>query len=324
VSGASDRLPRLLALVPWLLAHPGSRIADAAREFGVTEKQLDADLKLIWMCGLPGQGGGDLIDVAWSVDGDRVSLSNADTIARPLKLTPEESVALIAVLRTFRDLPALTDTDPVDRALAKLESAAGEAAALAEHVAVAVDVPPAVAPIVGEGLQAGRRLHLRYYVPSRDEATERDVDPIRTLHTGGQTYLEGWCHRADGVRRFRLDRVLSARVLDVAAEPAPAPVDTDLDDGLYRPDPGDPLVVLDLAPSARWVAEYYPVESSDERDDGSLRVGLRVADDRLAARLALRLGGAARIVEPAELADRVRAQAAAARAAYDDDGGAAP
>ena len=72
MSGATDHLPRLLALVPWLLAHPDTSVAEVAKEFGVGEAQIRADVNLLWMCGLPGYGPGDLIDVEWR--GDRVTL----------------------------------------------------------------------------------------------------------------------------------------------------------------------------------------------------------------------------------------------------------
>ncbi|TMZ35411.1 protein pafC, partial [Klebsiella pneumoniae] len=68
MSGSGDRLPRLLTLVPYLLARPGVRIDEVARDFDVTPRQLRKDLELLWMCGLPGYGPGDLIDL--SFDGD--------------------------------------------------------------------------------------------------------------------------------------------------------------------------------------------------------------------------------------------------------------
>ncbi|GMA84775.1 hypothetical protein GCM10025868_00250 [Angustibacter aerolatus] len=36
---ATERLSRLLAMVPWLLSHQGVPVAQAAREFGVPERQ---------------------------------------------------------------------------------------------------------------------------------------------------------------------------------------------------------------------------------------------------------------------------------------------
>jgi proteasome accessory factor C len=162
-----------------------------------------------------------------------------------------------------------------------------------------------------------KRVHLRYYVPSRDEATERDVDPKRLLVIEGRTYLEGWCRLAEGVRKFRLDRVLDVTVLDVPADVPEEAEWADVGEELFRPSEADVLVELELAAGARWVAEYYPIESMTELGDGRLRIAIRTWDTGLIRRLALRLGEEARVIAPAELADEVRAAAAAALALYE-------
>jgi len=315
VSGATDHLPRLLALVPWLLAHPDTAMADVGREFGISEAQVRTDLELLWMCGLPGYGPGDLMDVVW--DGDRVSLSNADTIAKPLRLTADEALALVAALRALLGVPGLVDTDAVESALAKIEAAAGES--LTDDVAVAVDPggDPDVVQTVRSALAAGHQVELDYWVPARDETTLRVVDPIRMFTSDGRAYLVGWCHRVGDVRTFRLDRAVQIRELDVAAE-VPAEVrQRALDAGLFRPSPDDRLVTIDLEPAARWVADYYPCESVVERGDGGVVVTLRARDEAWLMRLGLALAGRARVVEPPDLADLVRSSAAAALAAYE-------
>ena len=158
---------------------------------------------------------------------------------------------------------------------------------------------------VRDALGRGRRLHLSYYVPGRDEATERDVDPMRLLVVEGRSYLEGWCRRAEDVRLFRLDRVLAIEVLDVAAEVPPQAEQVDVDQGLFRPSPQDVQVVFELVAAGRWVAEYYPCEEVTELGDGRLRIRLRTPDTRWVRRLALRLGEDGR-VSPPELAEEVR------------------
>jgi proteasome accessory factor C len=315
VSGAIDHLPRLLALVPWLLAHPDTPVAEVAKEFGISEQQLRADLDLLWMCGLPGYGPGDLMDVVWH--DDRVSLSNADTIARPLRLTADEALALVAALRALLGVPGLVETIAVETALGKLEAAAG-GAITGDEVAVAVDpvTDPGVVSTVTDALATGRRVHLRYWVPARDEATERDVDPIRMFTKEGMPYLVGWCHLVHDVRTFRLDRALAVTVLAEAAE-VPAEVrQRAFDKGLFTPDEGDRLVTLDLDPSARWVADYHPCEEVVERGDGGVVVRLRARDDDWVRRLALGLAGRGRVTDPPDLARDVRLAAAAALAAY--------
>ena len=316
VTGSHAQLPRLLALVPYLLARPGVRLAEVAATFGITEERLRKDLNLLWVCGLPGHGPGDLIDVEF--EGDTITLLEPAGVTRPLRLTVDEALALVVALRTLAETPGLSERDAVDRALAKVELAAGAAAGPAHRVTISVEGEQRVLPIVRTALDQHRRLHLSYHVPGRDETTERDVDPMRLLLVEGRTYLEAWCRRAEGVRLFRLDRVREVAVLDLPAEPPPQARQRDVSQGLFRPGPDDLLITLALRPAAAWVADYHPCESVVEAPDGSLVVRLRARDTGWVRRLALRLGEQARVLAPEDLADQVREDAGAALAAYED------
>jgi len=161
---------------------------------------------------------------------------------------------------------------------------------------VAFEARDVVFEAAQRALAEKRLVHLRYYVPSRDEVTERDVDPMRVALLAGRAYLEGWCRLSGAVRVFRLDRVVGIEVLDLPAEPPADAQGLDLTEqapaSALRVGESDPLVTLDLAPAARWVPEYYPCESVQESEDGegAVRVTLRAADpDRIR-----RAGAAAR------------------------------
>jgi proteasome accessory factor C len=288
---SADRLPRLLALVPYLMSHPGAQVPEVAKLFGLTEKQLIDDLQLVWMCGLPGHTPGDLIDVSW--DGGEILIDNADTIARPLRLAVDEASALLVALRMLAELPEFEDKDALARVIAKLEQAAGEgAASVSNQVAVEVDAAPDALATVNDALRRGRRLSLRYYVPGRDEITPREVDPTRVVMADGRAYLEGWCYRAEAMRLFRLDRVLGVEVLDVPADPPAEAEPRDVTDGVFRPSPTDELV------------------------EGRLRVALRARDEDWILKLALRLGDTGKVVSPPEMAEAVRREAERALALY--------
>lgn len=317
MTGATARLSRLLALVPYLLARQGVPIGEAAREFGISERQLVKDLELLFVCGLPGHLPDDLIEADW--ESGHVYVSNADAIARPLRLGVDEAVALLVGLRTLAELPGLHDRDAIERAIAKLERAAGDAAAPGGQVAVEVDGHGrgAILALWHQALALGRRLHLRYHVPARDETTERDVDPMRVVVVDGRPYLEAWCRRAEDVRLFRLDRVVDAKLLDISASVPEDARHRDFDEGVFQPSPDDLLVTVDLRPAGHWVAEYYPCESIEDLENDVLRITLRTADTRWVERLLLRLGGSGQVVEPVDLADRVRNKAMAALAMYD-------
>ncbi|NNG40984.1 WYL domain-containing protein [Flexivirga sp. ID2601S] len=314
---ATARLARLLTMVPWLVNRQGIDIARAAAELGVSTEQVEADLALLFVCGTPGHLPDDLIEAEW--DGGRVFLRNADTIARPLRLGLDEATALIVGLRALAAVPGLDERDAVDRALAKLVDAAGDASEVSDRVkvALAAAVPSDTLSTARAAVAAHRRLHLRYVVASRDETTERDVDPMRVVSLDGNWYLEGWCHRAQDVRLFRLDRVAAIETLDVDGTPPTEARPRDLDTDLFTAGPDDLRATLALQPEAAWVVDYYPVESVERAADGTITASIRAADLTWLRQLVWRLGGAARVLEPAALRDEVAAGAADALASYD-------
>ncbi|HZC73426.1 MAG TPA: YafY family protein [Jatrophihabitans sp.] len=312
VTSNEERLPRLLALVPYLQARPGIEVERAAADFGVTEAQLRKDLTLLWMCGLPGHGPGDLIDL--SFEGDTVSVIFDAGMSRPLRLTAEEALALVVALRTLAETPGLVDSDAVQRALAKVEAAAGGAVD-DSTVTVALDYTQRLLPVLRRALDERRALRLRYYSASRDETGERTIDPVRLFEADGRTYLEAWCRQAEGMRVFRLDRMEDLALLD---EQAAVPEDVqlrDLSEGVYQPAAEHLLVELRLGRAYAWVADYYAAEEIAE-DGDQLRLSLRVADPGWVRALVLGSAGQAEVLAPEWLADDIRNEAARALAAY--------
>jgi proteasome accessory factor C len=319
MSGTStaDRLPRLLTLVPYLLARPGIPIAEAAADFDITPRQLRRDLELLWMCGLPGYGPGDLVDLSFA--GDTVTVIEDAGMRRPLRLTTAEAAALLVALRTLADAPGVIDTAAVRRATAKIERAVGDAG-----VAVDFDGPSSghgdreeerATAAVREALASGRALRILYYTAGRDAVSRRTIDPMRLLLAEGRGYLEAWCRRAEAVRLFRLDRVEEVEVLDEPSAPPPTAEPTDIAAGVFTVRDDHRSAVLELEPDALWVAEYYPVEEvvAQPGPDGvRARVVLRYSDPAWLVRLVLGLGGSAHVVEPRELAAAVAERAAAA------------
>ncbi|WP_084337532.1 helix-turn-helix transcriptional regulator [Actinomadura oligospora] len=312
---STGRLARLLALVPYVVNRDAVALDEAAAAFGVTEKQLIDDLNMLWCVELRAPDPYCPIDLSY--EGGEITVTEAESIARPLRLKADEAAALLVALRMLAGLPELHDRDALSRLIAKLEDAAGAAAQAAGKVAVEVETRGDTLARLRSAIDGRRRVHLTYYVPTRDENTERDVDPMRLLVVEGTTYLEGWCRRAEAVRLFRLDRVTDLAVLDVAADVPDDAEPIDVDAGLFRPSPQDEVVTMELTPRGRWVADSYPCESVTELGEGRLRIVLRTPDTRWVRALAMRLGDQGRIVSPPSLAGAVRGEAARALALYD-------
>lgn len=308
-SAAKEQVARLLTLVPYLHAKGAKgavRIDEAARDLGVPERQLVKDLRVLFLCGLPGGYPDDLIDVDIDAlvepDGDRViRVSNADYLARPLRLTPTEATAVIVALRALRS-GAVTDQtrEVVDRALAKLEQAAAEgAAALVDPGEEPVD--QALADLrrsLEKAIAERRQVRLDYWVPARDEESQRVTDPRRIVTIRGVDYLDAWCHSAEAPRSFRLDRIRTAQILDTPVHPPAGSEDDErnLSAGFFTRSEDATVVTLRLAPEARWVAEYYSVLDLRDAPDGGIEVDLPVFDGRWLTRLLLRLAPHATVV----------------------------
>ena len=269
---AKDQVARLLTLVPYLHAHGEVRLDEAARALGVEPDQLFGDLKVLFMCGLPGGYPDDLIDVDIDAlegpDGLRsdgvIKVSNADYLARPLRLSPTEASAVIVALRALRNGARDDTREVVDRALAKLEAAAaqgtaeGSAAAQIDPGDGAGDTDLALlASQLQTAADRGRQVRLSYYVPSRDEQSDRVVDPRGVVTAEGHLYLDAWCHSAEAPRLFRLDRIDRAEVLDDPVE-TPQEGPRDLGDGIFSQSTDVTPVTLLLEPEARWMTVVLP------------------------------------------------------------------
>lgn len=315
----STRLVRLLNMVPYFQANPRISYADAAADLGVSVKQLRDDLRQLWMCGLPGYGPGDLIDFEFS--GGTIEVTFTAGIDHPLRLTSPEATGVLVALRALLDVPGVMDPAAARSAIAKIESATGTAGHSAEGAASDERAPfeSEAAAAVRTAVRDNLALAIDYYSASHDTLSSRVVDPIRIVLVADHSYMEAWCRSAEGVRLFRLDRIVEARVLDEPSAPPPPAAQAGPDTSLFDPDTTDPSLptaTLLIQRSAAWMFDYYPLRSIREFPDGSCEATMTYASDQWMARFVLGFGSAVRVREPQHLAERVRQSAAAALDAY--------
>ncbi len=308
---------RMLAMVPYLQSNQGIPLADLAAEFNIRPAQAQRELEIMMLTGW-GEFHGELIDFDMTALQDEgvVYIRDAEFMSRPLRVSRSEAAALIVALRTLRQSAADDQAPVIDSALAKLAEAAGtEVDTPVEVLLPAVD--PDVQAAVSAALAGERQLQMVYANETRDEQTERTVDPHRSFTQDGNRYLSAWCHKAEAERLFRVDRIVAATVLDV---PATTAVDsrTKLED-LFPRGADAPSVVVEIGPRDGWLVEQYRMEVVERREDGSIRARLFGTDQSWLRRMVMRAGGRLQVVEPAEFATEVRQTAAAALAAYDGD-----
>lgn len=315
-SRVGRRLRRILVLLPYAIRHPGVSVDELSRKFGVRKQDLVSDLNLVFLCGLPGYGPGDLIDVA--VEDDRVFVRMADYFSAPLKLTPAEAVALYAGTAAMAELPDMAEADSLKRALAKLGRALGGTAG--KDAPIQVTAAPGASvhmQTLRDALLQRRRVQLDYFSASRGELTARSVDPWGLFTALGRWYLIALDHLSDEERMFRVDRIRSAEILD---DPADVPEEFDADryrGAFVHRETEGPYMEFEISPEvARWFDEYYPVAETRVLDDGWHSVRLAYSGERWAATLLLQLGTDARSVRPPEVLTAARELAHAIAAAH--------
>ncbi|MEM7273738.1 MAG: WYL domain-containing protein [Actinomycetota bacterium] len=288
---AADRMRRVLAIVPWIVANPGRTVSEVAARFGLSEAALLDDLGVVYMVGLPPYSPDALVDVQIDDEG-RVTIRLADFFSRPLRLTPGQGLALLASSDGLLSIPGTDPDGALARALGKLGGALGVGDGDLD-----VHLGPAEGRLLDRlrrAVSSGTEVQIEYYSFGRDERTTRDIAPWRVFADEGYWYVHGWCHRAEGERIFRVDRIEAMTELDRPAAVRPATADEG--GGNFHPRSSDPRVTLELAPDAAWVIDSYPCEDVTELGDGRIRATLVITAVPWLERLLVRLGPAATVV----------------------------
>lgn len=300
-------------MVPYIIQHPGVRVEALGELFGAKPAQIVADLDLLFLTGVPPYSPSDLIEV--DHEGGAVWVAMADYFSRPLRLTRNEAVALYLRGRQVLATPGLAEAPALSSAMTKIEEALGEELGeIATRIATAGEapVPPALAK-VREAIDTHTRIKVEYYTASRDDLTEREIDPERLFSAMGFWYVLAWDARSQEGRTFRIDRIRQVDLTTVHFEPR----------GLAGEQPPSPMplhpdlqVRLRLAPGARWITEYYGATVVEEDATGEATVQLAVSDLAWVVKLILRLHGGVEVLAPEALTRAVREEASRALARY--------
>ncbi len=288
----AQRLTRILSMLPWVIANPGAAADEVMERFGYERRaDLVDDLALVFVCGLPGYGPGDLMDAY--LDEDEVVVDMADYFAARPRLSSVETLTLLAagmaLLSTGQGSPALAS------GVAKLQKTLAPQAADALLVGLAEE-PGGVAELRAAAVD-GRVVRITYTALGSGATTTRDIEPWSVFSTLGNWYVSAQCRQAGAERIFRVDRIRELDDTGDRFDPPPEPPPPVV---RYTPAEDDVRATIALDATARWVAEYYPVEVVSDGDEMVIRFS--ASDPAVAARLLLRLGPAGRLIDGEEVA----------------------
>ena len=282
------RLTRLLSMVPWVVANPGASVDEVRDRFGYpTKAELIRDLGILFVCGLPGYGPGDLMDM--SVDDDEVYIDMADYFSRPIRLTAPEALMLLSAGTAVLSAE-VTPPPALESAVTKLRAVI----APSEVFDVDIDPSPEVAKTLRQTVGESQVVRITHTSLAGGRTTTRLIEPWKVFTTLGNWYVVGYCRTAEAQRVFRIDRIHDAEAVDEHFDP---PGEVPDETVVYRPGPDDTLARIRLSERAAWVTDYYPVEVLERPADGSILIVFAASDPSVTARLLLRLGDDAELID---------------------------
>jgi len=213
----------------------------------------------------------------------------------------------------------------LDKLHGMLGASDADAQALMKRVKIMSPARRPVAPkhfeLIGSALTGRQRMQMRYYVRSRREHTQRTVSPQRLVHYRNTWYLDAWCHDSEALRRFALDAISDATLLEQRAKDVPVKtIEAELDAG-YGVFSGAKVqwATLQFTPdAAQWVQheQWHPQQEATLHDDGSLTLRVPYAEPTELAMDVLRHGEQVRVVGPPRLAEAIRSRLREAAARY--------
>ena len=175
--------------------------------------------------------------------------------------------------------------------------------------------------LVGEALQRRRRIRLLYLTRGRGEKGLREVSPQRLVHYRNTWYLDAWCHKVEGLRRFALDAFEDAELLDARARDVPVrqvAEQMDAGYGIYAGGKRQWATLVFQPQAAQWVSreEWHPEQQVRWLDGGLYELRVPYTDETELAMDVLRHGAQVRVAAPAALARSVARQLREAASAY--------
>ena len=296
---SEDRFNFLLALVGYLRRRGDVSLDEAADHFNLEPDYIRRAVKSVNDAGFIQNNHEHLfflIDPDLADEGI-LSLLENQVIDDVPRLSTRQSAAIAAGLAYLATMPAFSEDKELTELQVLLSQGTGRGAAAT--IEVKPGTADANAEIIRKALVSGNRISCEY-VNTKDERSQREIDPLRIDPRSDGYYLRGYCLINEELRNFKLDRMRGVRVL-------PTPIGADaravgeIEDSLYVAESTDTEVTVDLAPEAYGlISEFQTVSEPKDAGRGIIRAVIKVGHLPNIGRLVARYGGAAVVVDPPE------------------------
>lgn len=214
----ANDLELLIEMLPWMVANNGASLSEVAAQFEITNKYALELISQLVVTG-PSQDGGGLVDIDFE-DAESIYVSDAKSLDRPIKFTSLEATTLLGGLHYLEQFPSLASSEIVAGLITKIQSLLPS---LESPISViAAPIQSAVYEVLASSIESKRAVQISYGAVSKEDVSDRLVDPVQLYVRDDFTYLQAWCRRSQAWRNFRLDRIMAAVQSE---QPLEVPVD---------------------------------------------------------------------------------------------------
>ena len=205
---AAQRALRTMDLVPYILENPGISTVDLAAKFSVTQKQIEKDLQLIFLCGLPGYTPYELIDLTFE-DGI-VSIIEPQVLTKPRNFSSNEMVVIKLGLEILREINVNEPNklDKISTLLQKIHRQTDQDSVL---LAKEISSSPYYS-VIDTAISQRNQLSIEYQSVSKDQLSTRLIVPYNISMLNGNLYLSAYDMDRQSDRVFKLDLISKCEI----------------------------------------------------------------------------------------------------------------
>ena len=301
VDNAANRALRTMDLIPYILENPGVSIVKLAKQFSVTEKQIESDLQLVFMCGLPGYTPYELIDLIFE-DGV-VSIIDPQVLDKPRRFTKSELVVIALGLQLLSELSTF-DT----ARLSKIKSLSNKITQLGGSNSVIFAPSSSKSPfveLISKAIANKKSLNMQYQSLVKDEVSIRTIFPHNLYFMNGNLYLSAMDLVAKADRVFKVELIKTCEV------------GNDISSEVVNENNSTLEVVLDVQKTYKnFIERNSSIITAIEEQKNSFRVHLKLSNLEWLKRSILSNSPGIKVISPSLLAQEVAALATSLLASY--------
>ena len=205
---AAQRALRTMDLVPYILEHPGVSTEDLAVKFSVTQKQIEKDLQLIFLCGLPGYTPYELIDLTFE-DGI-VSIIEPQVLTKPRNFSSNEMVVIKLGLEILREIN-VNEPNKLDKISTLLQKVHRQTDQDSVLLAKEISSSPYYS-VINTAISQRKQLSIEYQSVSKDQLSTRLIVPYNISMLNGNLYLSAYDMDRQSDRVFKLDLISKCEI----------------------------------------------------------------------------------------------------------------